>query len=293
MKICDRYLELISYEDWITIINKYQWNSIIKYKGKLISSFYIPPELIFEEYRTSRTLVNKDNGWANTHLNKIITTVTNGVLNSKDYIDIFKYNILDGIGPICKRSDCNNPLSFTGKISGPYYQYCSKSCGTKDLNDKLWKMENSPFKTDDYKDLKKRLAKEMAKNGRIGLANKYCSLGNTLSQYSDYDELYFYIINDNYKFKIGISRTYSSRIPTVLRLLFNTGYNNIKIYKGPTEDIVKLENNIKFSPDFISNRFDESLLVEGWMETFNISKYDEAIRIISNSNIKELDDHQF
>lgn len=291
MVINERFLKLLSTNEWRTILDKYSFDDLFRLNDdrRLIKSFYIPPEIILSSYKTSRTLIDKDHGWANTYLDKIINTVTNGILNAKDYIDIFMLRILDGIGPKCIR--CKKPLNFTGKISCPYRGvHCSRSCGTSDMNYRLWNIENSPFKTEEYKKLKKRLAKEMAREGKIGLINKSCSLGNTLSIYSKYDEMYFYIIEDDSKFKIGISHTTNaeSRIYVSTIYKFDKDKSKCTIYKGLTNDIVQLENEIKFNTEFINHRYYPNSSTEGWMETFNADIINKIYPILNKYNIQRI-----
>lgn len=292
MDIDERYLRLMSESEWINVLDKYKEEDLFEKENKLIKRFYIPPEISISDYITSRTKIYKDvGGWTTAKfINKKILGVTNGILTGKDYIDIFMYRILDGIGPRCPR--CNKPLSINHGLSNPYYTYCSISCFTSDMNYRLWSDENSPFRTEEYKSLKKRLASEMANEGRIGLSNKYCSLGNSLSIYSKYETMYFYLVYDEYKFKIGISHTFNAkdrlyRLNLNSEVYFNIDECEVLLYKGDYKSVVTLENEIKFSEEFINNRFMD-IKYEGWTEIFDIKLLNKAIDLINSYNLDKI-----
>lgn len=290
-----RYLKLMSEDDWNNLLERYPISKILEYdcNNTLVKRVYIPKELSLRDYITSRTrILSNEGGWVGYQgFNRAVPYLTNNILTSKDFVDIFMFRILNGIGPVCRI--CGKPLQFKGGLNGPYNGKftCSHSCGTTLMNNRLWNMENSPFKTKEYKTLKKRLAREMAKEGKIGLGNKNCSLSNTLSIYSKYKTMYLYILSDIEKFKIGIShipmgkeRIYRQYLSNV----FRKESTNVCIYSGDTNDIVRLENEIKFNDRFIKSRYFSNGELEGWQEIFKIDVIDELPSIINKYNVQKV-----
>jgi len=236
--------------------------------------WFIPPELIINEYTDSRgrrfskdksSLGQWDN-WISTYFLEERLFFTTG-LSTQEYYDllILKINNISD-RPKCYHPRCKSYTKFYSMSKG-YSSFCCQGCASSvtmtNLNLDWW----SGTRVNKYVD-----SIEMFSLVEAGHLHR-------IDSESDYESRYLYLVKFSDKFKVGTLRSLEDSHYEIDKYIWNKYPDLIsfEVFLGPKSEVVDLELSIK-----LLNK-DHRVLPKrsrGWTETFPIQFYNESRSLI-------------